>query len=241
MTDMIDIQPVSEDSLIIYLGTEIDPEQSIRIGQLSQLIREQLAKLVIEVIPSYTSIFIQYRLLTTDFETLHTTLKTLLEASQNTQIHDTGKLIELPAWYHPESGPDLEAALITTGLDLQTFIDLHSAEEYRVCAIGFAPGFAFLGNVNEIIALPRHNHPRSQVAAGSIGIAGVQTAVYPAESPGGWQIIGNCPVPLFTPNHSPISPFQVGDRVRFTPVDRHEFQALKQEHSHTMSTGGQHQ
>ena len=105
-------------------------------------------------------------------------------------------------------------------------VTLHAGVEYRVYAIGFAPGFAYLGQVDERIAAPRLATPRPRVPRGSVAIADRQTAVYPSESPGGWNLIGRCPVAMFDPAAEPAMPVTVGDRVRFEPVDRERFLAL---------------
>jgi KipI family sensor histidine kinase inhibitor len=134
-----------------------------------------------------------------------------------------GKLIELPVYYHPDVGPDLEIVARANGLTVAEVIAIHAGRDYTVCAIGFAPGFAFLADVDARIATPRHERPRAKVVAGSVGIADRQTAVYPMDTPGGWQLIGRCPVPLYDPDQTPPSPFELGDRVRFVPVERHDY------------------
>jgi KipI family sensor histidine kinase inhibitor len=111
-------------------------------------------------------------------------------------------------------------------LSTEEVIKRHQAIEYRVYAIGFAPGFAYLGDLDPALALPRLSSPREQVAAGSLAIAEQQTAIYPAPSPGGWHIIGRCPTRLFDASQTPPMPFGVGDRIRFHPVRRHEFEQL---------------
>ena len=127
--------------------------------------------------------------------------------------NNSKKYIQLPTYYSLKSGPDLNRISQFTGLSFNEIITIHSQNQYQVCAIGFAPGFAFLASVDESIATPRHSQPRTKVPAGSIGIANKQTAVYPNDSSGGWNIIGNCPLPLYDPNNTTITPFEVGDIV----------------------------
>ena len=134
-----------------------------------------------------------------------------------------GNLVILPAYYSPESGPDLEALAQRADLSIEEVIKIHSEMEYRVYAIGFAPGFAYLGEVDERIAAPRLSTPRTRVPRGAIAIADRQTAVYPAVSPGGWNLIGLCPTRMFDPKAEPTMPVQVGDRIRFNPISRDEF------------------
>jgi len=117
----------------------------------------------------------------------------------------------------------LDALANRANLSVDEVVALHQAQEYRVYAIGFAPGFAYLGQVDERIAAPRLATPRQQVPRGAVGIADRQTAIYPAASPGGWNLIGLCPQPMFDPNNDPSMPVQVGDRVRFRGIDRQTF------------------
>jgi KipI family sensor histidine kinase inhibitor len=134
--------------------------------------------------------------------------------------------VVLPVYYAPESGADLEALARRAGLSTDGVIDLHTSTEYRVYAIGFAPGFAYLGEVDERIAAPRLATPRQKVPRGAVAVADRQTAVYPAVSPGGWNLIGRCPVRMFDPDTTPTMPVSVGDRVRFEPISRQHFLEL---------------
>ena len=139
---------------------------------------------------------------------------------------EDGRLVTLPVWYGPEAGPDLMAFAETNGLSPDEVVQRHHAREYRVYAIGFAPGFAYLGEVDEAIARPRLATPRQHVPTGSVGIADRQTAVYPAESPGGWNLIGRCPVRIFDPQAAAPMPMGVGDRIQFEPISRSEYLEL---------------
>jgi KipI family sensor histidine kinase inhibitor len=108
-------------------------------------------------------------------------------------------------------------------MSLQELVQLHTEPEYTICAIGFTPGFAFLSGLNSVLQMPRQSTPRLKVMPGSVGIGGDQTAVYPSTSPGGWNIIGNCPIPLFNPNSEQLSPFRVGDKVKFNSISKQEY------------------
>jgi len=143
-----------------------------------------------------------------------------------TKVAQAGRTVVLPVYYAVETGADLESVAARAGLSVQGVIDLHAGAEYRVYAIGFAPGFAYLGQVDERIAAPRLATPRARVPRGTVGIAERQTAVYPSESPGGWNLIGRCPVPLFDPAAQPCMPVAVGDCVRFESISRARYLAL---------------
>ncbi|USE35676.1 5-oxoprolinase subunit PxpB [Endozoicomonas sp. SCSIO W0465] len=225
---MMDIRPVSETALIIQLGDHIDTQLAVKIGGLADHIRTRFASELIEVIPSYTTIYIQYHPLKTDFMALASRLQGLITAfflsgDQGNSSPEVSKIITIPVYYSPETGPDLSEIAQLHNCTVQEVIQIHSQSTYIVCAIGFSPGFAFLGSVAPTIATPRKIEPRKMLPAGSVGIAGQQTAVYPTDSPGGWQIIGNCPVSLIDFARTPMSPFSVGLSVQFQPISRDEF------------------
>ncbi len=139
---------------------------------------------------------------------------------------DGGRLHILPTWYDPRVGPDLEPLARRKQLGVAELIRRHSQREYRVFALGFSPGFAFMGLVEEALAAPRLATPRQRIAAGSVGIAERQTAVYPQASPGGWNLLGRCPVRLFDLTLDGYSLLRAGDRVRFEPIGHAEFVRL---------------
>jgi inhibitor of KinA len=138
----------------------------------------------------------------------------------------TGRTIEIPVCYDPEFGPDLEFVAEHNKLSVEQVVRLHSTAEYLVYLIGFVPGFPYLGGMPPQIAAPRLPSPRPVVAAGSVGIAGEQTGIYPLSTPGGWRLIGRTPVLLFDPEMRPPSLFVPGDRVLFRPISREEFEGL---------------
>jgi len=223
---MMRIEPVSETSLIVYLGEHIDTQLARRIGLLASYLKDTFSQCLIEVIPSYTSLFVQYHPRLITYSTLYDVITHYAPQLSRPLAEDgnwTGKLISLPVYYHHEVGPDLYTVAELHGLTTAQVIEIHSQQIYTVCAIGFAPGFAFLASVDPLVATPRHPEPRQKVPAGSVGIANEQTAVYPADSPGGWQIIGNCPQLLYSPQQEPVTPFEVGDKVKFEPIGREQF------------------
>jgi KipI family sensor histidine kinase inhibitor len=220
------VSQVSETCIIIYLGNEIDPELVSKLGQFTQRIRHQFDDKIIDVIPSYTSILIEFHPLEIEADELLKWCRDQVTQLDHSVSTISANVVCLPVYYHPSVAPDLEALALDKGLSVDDVIRIHSQAEYTVCAIGFAPGFAFLGSVDDRIATPRHREPRLKVAKGSVGIADFQTAVYPLETPGGWQIIGNCPLELFDINADPMMPFEVGDRVRFQSVTRDRYLEL---------------
>ena len=219
------IEIAGENALIIYFGEDTDPHTSAKVQQATTILETEMADKLIDMVPSYASLLVIYDLLACDHLEMHAMLQNILmqlESAQQTE----GTLITLPAYYSTESGPDLENLAQRANLSIDEVIQIHSQTEYRVYAIGFAPGFAYLGEVDPRIAAPRLSTPRQKVPKGSVAIADQQTAVYPTVSPGGWNLIGLCPTPMFDPNKKPTMPVQVGDRIRFEPISRAQYLTL---------------
>jgi inhibitor of KinA len=133
------------------------------------------------------------------------------------------RVVEIPVHYGGESGPDLDIVAKHNGLTPEEVVAIHSNGHYFVNMIGFAPGFPYIGGMSEKIATPRKSSPRLKIPAGSVGIAGKQTGIYPIETPGGWQIIGKTPLQLFRPDHDPPSLLKAGDKICFKPITLKEF------------------
>jgi KipI family sensor histidine kinase inhibitor len=184
-----------------------------------------MSDIIVDLIPSYASLLVIYDLDSADSFAIKSRLKlafTDLEADES----QGGSLITLPAYYSLESGPDLNIIAERGKISIDEVIEIHQQQEYRVYAIGFAPGFAYLGEVDERIAAPRLATPRQKVPLGAVAIADRQTAVYPAPSPGGWNLIGLCPTRMFDPQQEPSMPVQVGDRIKFKAIGRDEYLSL---------------
>ncbi len=219
------IEIAGENGLIVYLAETQNPALLPRLRQLADQLRSQLGSHLLDLVPSYASLLVIFDPLSTDHGEVRNHIQRAL-AQPAAAEEQPGRLLELPVYYSSESGPDLPSLATRAGLSVAEVIAIHQQPEYRVYAIGFAPGFAFLGEVDPRIATPRLATPRQQVPAGSVAIADAQTAVYPALSPGGWNLIGRCPTPMFTPTADPPMPLAVADRVRFQAIDRRQFVAL---------------
>ncbi len=233
----LNIQSLGDSAVTITLGQGIHPDVHQKVKSLARELEAQPFAGMIEVVPSYNKLTIHYSPYkvhygqtaysgTTAFEKVTTYIEQLSQTIQTTAAA-TGRLIELPVLYGGDAGPDLEFVAQHSGLSREDVIDIHSRTEYLVYMIGFAPGFPFLGGMDKAVAVPRKETPRPAIPAGSVGIAGLQTGVYPLETPGGWQIIGHSPTPLFLPDLSPPSHILAGDRVKFRPVSEDEYQQLK--------------
>jgi KipI family sensor histidine kinase inhibitor len=221
----LELHSAGENALMLYLGEETSPRISARVQAAAVAVEQALGEDLVDLVPSYASLLIIYDAFTTDHLSVAHRVHECLNQLDSAEASE-GQTVVLPAYYHPEAGEDLESLADSAGLSVDEVIAIHSSTEYRVYAIGFAPGFAYLGQVDERIAAPRLATPRQKVPRGAVAIADRQTAVYPAVSPGGWNLIGRCPVRMFDPDATPTMPVTVGDRIRFEPVDRARFLQL---------------
>lgn len=224
MPDGLRIEHAGEAALIAYLGDTGSTEVAARVRALGAALQTALADVLVDLIPSYASLLVMFDPLHCDHYHVSRQIRDCMRSLQTVEAGD-GKLVEIPVYYAAESGEDLAALAEARSLSVDEVIALHHEREYRVYAIGFAPGFAYLGDVDERIAAPRLKTPRQRVPRGAVAIADRQTAVYPAVSPGGWNLIGRSPLRMFDPDAADPMPVHVGDRVRFIPVSRKDFLA----------------
>jgi len=210
------------DSLILRLFDSIDEGNMPWLLAASQRLRESFGAALIDLVPSYTTLLLHY-----DIERIGASQVRELIAQAFAELQPAsrteGRCHHLPTWYDRSVGPELQLLARRSGLSEAEVIACHSRHEYQVFAIGFAPGFAFMGLVEEALATPRLRTPRKRIAPGSVGIAERQTAVYPVVSPGGWNLLGRSPAKLFDRSIDGYSLLQPGDRVRFVPIDHAEF------------------
>ena len=169
---------------------------------------------IVEVVPGMNNLTVVFDPLAADSAALAGELAAAWESAESAA--PTVRHVEIPVQYGGEFGPDLPDVARHTGLDVEELVKRHTAGEYIVFFLGFQPGFAYLGGLDPALHTPRRSVPRIEVPAGSVGIGGAQTGIYPAASPGGWQLIGRTALPLFDPGQTPPTLLQPGDRVRFT-------------------------
>ncbi len=179
---------------------------------------------LVDLVPSYTTLLVTFDPLRLSPGEARKRLIELLQWLQPDEEPADAPVKELPVWYDPAVGPELSRLAELAGMSLEEVVACHSERTYRVFALGFAPGFAFMGSVDARLEAPRLATPRRRVPAGSVAVTGQQTAAYPAVTPGGWNLIGRTPAVLFDRDREGFSLFQVGDRVRFVPIDRAEFE-----------------
>lgn len=214
------------DAWLVRLFHDIDEGNMPWLTALTRRCETAFGAALIDLVPSYTTLLVHYDIMqVSGIEARRRLEKVLADLVPD---DDTGPATvrELPVWYDGQVGPELQRLADHSGLDRSQVIELHCSHEYRVFALGFAPGFAFMGTVDERLAVPRLKAPRKRVPAGSVAVAGRQTAAYPQPSPGGWNLIGRTAATLFDRHREGFSLLRVGDRVRFVSVGREEFERL---------------
>ncbi|WP_252179698.1 5-oxoprolinase subunit PxpB [Endozoicomonas sp. 4G] len=218
---------VNENSVIVYFSDTISPDTADAIARVIPVIRQELGSCLVDMIPSYTSILISFDPVVIGLKAFVEELKQALVVAEHSGPNlTTADVIKLPVYYGPEVSLDAEEVSAHTGLSFDQIVDIHSSTLYRVYAIGFVPGFAYLGNTDQRIAIPRKKTPRLKVPQGSLAIAEQQTAIYPRPSPGGWQIIGRTPVGLIDYQSENLTVFKMGTKVKFTPVSKEKYLEL---------------
>ncbi len=204
--------------LLVELEAAIDPVINERAILLASRLRARRARGVRDVAPGYCTVGVYFDPLQTDLAALEHAIEAEFSAIEAIEAIADRRAIEIPVHYGGDGGPDLAAVAAFAHCSEQEVIARHSSLTYRVYMLGFVPGFAYMGRVDPSIAAPRHRVPRERVPAGSVGIAGGQTGVYPVDSPGGWQLIGRTETVMFDANRDHPSLLSAGDLVRFVPV-----------------------
>jgi inhibitor of KinA len=210
------VAPLGDSAVLITVGTAIDEPTNARVRSVTDRIATLRPEGFIEAVPAYASVAVHYDASTVRYDDFVDSLTRVLAADITAPARGS-RTIEIPVVYGGEHGPDLDDVARATGLPPDEIVRRHAGAEYLVYMIGFLPGFAYLGGLPSELATPRRSSPRTHVPAGSVGIGGSQTGVYPMVSPGGWNLIGWTPLQLFDPERERASLLAAGDRVRFVP------------------------
>jgi inhibitor of KinA len=210
---------------VVEIGDEIHPEINRKIRGLVLALEAKHLRGVREYIPTYRSLLVQYDPAEILFNELIEQIRQIESQLEGTTIPEA-KIVEIPVTYGGEFGPDIEFVAKHNNLCQEEVITLHTGRDYLVYMLGFTPGFCYLGGMSERLETPRLTSPRTRIPAGSVGIAGKQTGIYPIDSPGGWQLIGRTPLRLFDPTRASVVLIEAGDYVRFTQIDEQEYERL---------------
>jgi inhibitor of KinA len=217
------IVPAGDAALLVELPPRIDPATNARVVALGRAVREQCGDTVRDIVVGYCSVTVYFDPLRMDAGWLESQVRGLAESLPDSAA-TAGRLIDVPVCYGAEYGPDLaDVAGFARGSE-EDVIALHSGVTYRVYLIGFVPGLPYLAGVDPRLALPRRTIPRTLVPAGSVAVAAGQTTIYPSDTPGGWHLIGRTRVKPYDASRAEPFLFKPGDRVRFHPIDRAEFE-----------------
>jgi inhibitor of KinA len=224
------ISPLGDSALIVCFGNIISEEINSKVLLLVQAIEKAGLVAVKDVVPAYSSVAVYYDVIaimkehtnTSAFKLMSEQIETLLSQSLASP-YTAFRNMQIPVCYSLKYGLDLADITEQTKLSAEEIINLHTSKKYKVYMIGFLPGFAYMGTVDERIAVPRKLEPRLRIEAGSVGIAGRQTGIYPLASPGGWQVVGRTPVKLFNKEKEDPVFFRAGDQVQFYSITEDEF------------------
>lgn len=219
------IEAAGLDAWLVRLFDTIDEANLPWMTALTRACERTIGADLVDLVPSYTTLLVVFDPLRLDPDAARRCLEAQLAALTPEGADDDGERHELPTWYDISVGPELPRLADRSGLSVDEVIVCHSERVYRVFALGFAPGFAFMGLLDERLECPRLDTPRQRVPMGSVAVTGRQTAAYPAVTPGGWNLIGRTSTTLFDRHRDGFSLLRMGDRVRFVSVDRAAFEA----------------
>ncbi len=216
------VEIINEQSLLLHLDKELDQHCPLQLAQLRGDLLTNFPEMIIDAVPAYTTILLYVK----DIVSMEREISQFLNTYQlNNKKETSTEIITIPVYYGEEVALDADVLMKHCQLNFDECIQLHAQQVYDVYAVGFAPGFAYLGNIDEQLRIPRLSTPRKHVPAGSVAIAENQTAVYPQVSPGGWHIIGRTAMPLLQLDQDQKSIFSVGSKVQFEAIDKDTFLA----------------
>jgi inhibitor of KinA len=219
------IHPFGDSALIVETADEISEAAYGRIRGLAEVVAQNPPEALIELIPAYRSLLVMYDSLLADYASMESAIHSLIPRVEPFK-GPASEIARIPVCYESPHCMDLDEVANHAGLKPREVVELHSANTYLVYMLGFTPGFPYLGGMSERIATPRRPSPRTKIPAGSVGIADRQTGIYPMESPGGWNIIGRTPVPLFDHAREPPALLRAGQYIRFYPISPDEFDRI---------------
>lgn len=212
-------------ALVIEFSDKISYEVNSKVRSMMIAINQRKLEYIVEIIPTYRSLMVNYNPLKIEYDELINSLKDIEQNLGNIEI-PLPKVIEIPTLYGGEYGPDIENVAKHNNLSIDEVIKIHSSKEYLIYMLGFTPGFPYLGGMDKRLETPRLQVPRTKIPAGSVGIASKQTGIYPIDSPGGWQLIGRTPLKLFDINKGNPFLLSAGSYIKFTPITKEEFDIL---------------
>ena len=217
--------PAGDLAVSVELGDEISREVNARVLALDYLIHQKSLPGVVETVPAFCSLLVYYDPFVVGYDELRASLRALVSQARP-EVLPPARTVEIPCCYGGELGFELDAAAAKLGLAPEAVVRLHAGAGYHVYFVGFTPGLPYMTGMPERLTIPRLPTPRTRTPAGSVGIGGMQCCIYPVESPGGFWVLGRTPLRLYDPTAVDPILLRPGDRVRFRPIDRREFDAI---------------
>ncbi|MDF2505990.1 5-oxoprolinase subunit PxpB [Clostridium sp.] len=218
----MNIIQINETSVLVEFGKTINENIHRKVKAFCEYLDKYPFMGMIEYIPAFSSVSVVYNPMKIKYEKIYSLLSEIL-CNLNSSTEEK-RVVKIPVCYGGKFGPDIQYVADYNKISVEEVIKIHSSGEYLVYMIGFAPGFPYLGGMSDKIATPRRKSPRTSIPRGAVGIAGMQTGVYPISTPGGWQLIGSTPQQLFRPEEYPPSLLKSGDIVKFYPISFDEYE-----------------
>ena len=221
------ILPTGDRALSVEFGNEIDERINAKLMGFIKLFEEEKIEGIEEFVPSFRAVLIHYNPQILSYARMVRLVEAILEKNVHETVHKK-RIVQIPVCYEGEYAPDIDFVAEHAGISVDKVVQIHTSKAYLIYMLGFQPGFPYLGGLDERIHTPRLASPRVKINAGSVGIGGTQTGLYPMESPGGWQIIGTTPVKCYNPGREKAIPYLAGDYIQFVPISQSEFSEIKE-------------
>lgn len=224
----VKIMPAGDAALVVEFGDIIDENVNAHVHALARKIEEQHIEGIMEVVPTFRSVLVQYDVFVCSYSQIRDVMHSLAD-NLNVLDKTAKKIVKIPCCYGARFGQDLSDMEKLTGLDRDEIIAIHSATDYKIYMLGFLPGFVYLGGLDKRIEVPRLKTPRVKICKGAVGIGGNQTGIYPMDSPGGWRLMGATPIDLYDENRETPILLAAGEYIRFVPISILDYYDIRQE------------
>ncbi|MDR1835778.1 MAG: 5-oxoprolinase subunit PxpB [Fusobacteriaceae bacterium] len=222
-----------DSAVIVELGNEISPLINSKVKKITEYLDSLKSDAILDLLPTYRSLIMYYDPRKTTYEAMVRLVTENCRTDYDTLEDIPRHIVEIPVLYGGQWGPDIETIAKHNRLSVDEVIKIHTSGEYLVYMLGFTPGFPYLGGMSKKIATPRLKEPRKKIPAGSVGIAGEQTGIYPLSSPGGWQLLGRTPLKIFNLDSDRHFLLNAGEYIRFVSVSEEEYHRIE-----TLTTAG---
>ena len=224
----VKIMPAGDAALVVEFGDIIDENVNAQVHALARKIEEQHIEGIMEVVPTFRSVLVQYDVFVCSYSQIRDVVHSLAD-NLNVLDKTAKKIVKIQCCYGARFGQDLSDMEKLTGLDRDEIIAIHSATDYKIYMLGFLPGFVYLGGLDKRIEVPRLKTPRVKIRKGAVGIGGNQTGIYPMDSPGGWRLMGATPIDLYDENRETPILLAAGEYIRFVPISILDYYDIRQE------------